>query len=103
MVHVVVLAVLIATVASFTRLVVDDEITYRLREKIRGWSGEYGFFTRLLKCSRCVAVWVAPAPTSLVLAAYTHLGLMSWWMSLIALPFAVMGVAYLSFRFLESE
>lgn len=103
MVHVVVLAMLVAAIASLTRLVVDDEITYDLREKIREWSREYGFFTRLIKCSRCVSVWVAPVPTALVLAAYSYFGIMPWWMSLIALPFAAMAIAYASFRFLESE
>lgn len=103
MVHVVVLAILVAAVASLTRLVVDDEITYVWREKVRAWSGEYGFFTRLLKCSRCAAVWVALIPTALVLSAYSHLGIMPWWMSAIALVPAWMGVAYAGFRFLESE
>lgn len=102
-IHLIVLVVLVASVASFARLAVDDEITAPFRVKVEKRYGEWGFWTRLIQCTRCVSVWIAPMHVVPVLACYTLLGLIPWWISLLSAIPASMGVAYLAFRFVRSE
>jgi hypothetical protein len=103
MMNLIVLVVLVATVASITRLMTTDEITAPWRVKIRRRSGEFGFLTRLLECNRCAAVWAAPLPTGLTLGCAMLLESAPWWMWAISPVLWILtslGVAYLAFLLL---
>jgi hypothetical protein len=98
MIYLVGLIVLVATVASLTRLATTDEISAPWRVKVRAWSGEFGFFTRMLECDRCAAVWVSFLPTGAYL--WNLVGNQPSWGVIDGLAAWIpmsLGVAYLSF------
>lgn len=96
--------VLVATVASFTRLAHEDVITAPWRESRRAKYQETGlvprWFEALDSCFRCAAVWIAPLFTvpALALTAWGYGLSWVWWVILAAASPAIsMGVAYLAF------
>lgn len=111
MVHLVVLVIMVAVVASFTRTATTDEITVEWRNKLtkrmkRLWSEqkkaklEY-FVHRMLECDRCTAVWVSPIFTIPAIAAYVYFDQLPWWMAaIIAIPVSK-GISYLAFVLLN--
>ena len=106
MVAFVFLILTVATVASATRLLHMDVVSAPLRVKIRNWSGEHGFFTDMLECPRCCAVWVSPPVTAALggglLAAC---GVSAWtWLiaALLWIPVSF-GISYLAYLLILSE
>lgn len=59
MVYLVALIVLVATVASFSRLAHEDIITAPWRANRRTKYGPDNFVNRMLECLRCTSSWVA--------------------------------------------
>lgn len=94
------LVVLVATVASFTKLAHEDAITAPWRVGLREKHGDQNFWVRALECFRCTAVWVSPLPTAaaLLIFGYAYDLSTAWW---IVLGFAWIPVskamAYLAF------
>jgi hypothetical protein len=92
------LVVLVALVASLTRLATTDEISAPWRVRVRAWSGEFGFFARLIECDRCTAVWIAPLPTGAYL--WNFVGNQPSWGIIDGLGAWIpmsLGIAYLSY------
>ncbi len=73
--------------ARVTRLVVSDQISISLRQKIVAKSGADGWFTYLVHCPFCVSVWLSGAAS----AYWILLADVSWWLY----PPAVFAMAYL--------
>lgn len=111
MVHFVVLVILVAVVASFTRLATTDEITAEWRNKLtkrmkRIWGlnkpAKLEFFVhRMLECDRCTAVWVSPIFTIPTAAYYVYLGQIPWWAAVIGVIPVAKGISYLAFVLLN--
>lgn len=100
MIYLVLLVVTVATVASATRLVRTDVIAAPWRVKIREWSGEHGFFTAMLECFRCTAVWVSPAVTAFYGAAALVLdgsGWLAWFVAALLWIPTSFGISYLAY------
>lgn len=94
------LVILVAVVASFTRLAHDDELTAPWRVGLREKYGMQNFWVRALNCFRCTAIWVSPAPTAVALAilAYGYDLSWPWWAVLAAIWIPVSkGISYLAF------
>ncbi len=100
MVYLVGLILLVACVASFTRLAYEDVITAPWRVRLRDRLGDQNFWVRALECFRCTAVWVSPLPTAVTLSVLAY-GLdlhWVWWAILAALWIPISkAVAYLAF------
>lgn len=94
------LVVLVATVASFTKLAHEDAITAPWRVGLREKYGDHNFWVRALECFRCTAVWVSPLPTALALMIFGFASDLSpgWWvvLGLAWIPISK-AMAYLAF------
>lgn len=105
MIYLVALILLVATVASFTRLVHEDVIAAPWREKLRKNQDGYGRIRRTFveavdTCFRCAAVWVSPLPTAVALSIWGYSADLAWgwWAVLAALWIPVSkGISYLAF------
>lgn len=94
------LVILVAAVASITRLAVDDDIAAPWRIRLREKYGDQAFIVRMLECTRCTGVWVSHALTAFALGLdgwYYQLQPIGWlFLALLWIPTA-MAVAYLAF------
>lgn len=103
MIYLVALVIVVALTSSLTRLARIDRITAPWRVKVRAWSGEHGFFTDLLECSRCTSIWTAPVavfPALALAVAYMHLP----WLAAIIIGIPISkAVAYLAYLLLLIE
>ena len=103
MIYLVALVITVALTASLTRLARIDKIAAPWRVKVRAWSGEHGFFTDLLECSRCTSIWtsaIAVLPALGLAVAYLDLP----WLAAIILGIPVSkAVAYLAYLLLRVE
>ena len=100
MIYLVLLIVTVATVASTTRLARTDVITAGWRVKVREWSGEYGFWSDMLACFRCTAVWVSPLVTAFYGSAALVLsdsGWLTWFIAALLWIPASFGISYLAY------
>lgn len=94
------LVVLVALVASFTRLAHDDIITAPWRAGLRERRGAHDFWVRALECFRCTAVWVSPLPTAVALSIWGYSAQASWiWWLILGLVWIPVSkaIAYLAF------
>lgn len=94
------LVILVAVVASFTRLAYEDVITAPWRARLREKRGDQNFWVRALECFRCSAVWVSPLPTAAALVIWGYSAQASWiWWLILALAWIPVskGIAYLAF------
>jgi hypothetical protein len=92
--------ILVASVASLTRLAHDDVIAAPWRVRMAQKYGPSGYIPRMLECFRCTAIWVAKIPTLFaLLAAGAALGLgpAGWLLMAVAWYPTVHAVAYLSY------
>lgn len=96
--------VLVATVASFTRLAHEDVVTAPWRERLRQKYAAAGktpkWFEAIDSCFRCAAVWISPIFTipALALTAWAYHLYWTWWIVLAVLSPAISkGISYLSF------
>lgn len=94
------LVILVAAVASFTRLAVDDDIAAPWRIRLREKWGDQAFVVRMLECFRCTSVWVSLPLTAAALALngwfYNWPG-PAWIILALAWIPTSMSVAYLAF------
>lgn len=100
MVYLVALILLVAFVASMSRLATDDTITAPWRVKMREKYGDHNFWVRALECLRCTSVWVSPLPTAITLSIFAY-GLdlhWIWWIILAFLWIPISkAISYLAF------
>lgn len=85
MIYLIAYVVLVACVASTTRLLRDDEITAPWRVKIYKKYGPGWFWNRMLECARCTSVWTASPWTVLTIPVAIAFGA-PWWQPVIAAP-----------------
>lgn len=94
------LVILVAAVASFTRLLHEDMITLPWRDRMRARPRQPVWFRAVDTCFRCGAVWVSPLFTgpALALTAWGYGLGWTWWiiLALLWIPVAK-AVSYLAF------
>lgn len=100
MVYLVALIVLVATVASFSRLAHEDVITAPWRAGRREKYGPDNFVNRMLECFRCTASWVSIPFTIVAILAFLVFGdasVLGWITGLVLAYPTSQSVGYLAY------
>ena len=99
MIYLIAYVILVACVASTTRLLGDDVILAPWRVRLRQQMGPDWFWNRVLECGRCTSVWTAIPWTILTIPVAWAFGA-TWWAPVILAPFVWWSAAYLAFLLL---
>jgi hypothetical protein len=92
MIYLIAYVVLVAGIASTTRLVRDDVVLAGWRLNLLEKYGPHWFWNRVLECARCTSVWTA-IPWTLAATGYAWLNGTDW-KFLVATPLVWWAAAY---------